>query len=606
MTAPHVVVVGSGIAGLTAALHAAASGCRVTVVTKDVLDHANTRFAQGGIAGVMFDDDRLVDHLHDTMTAGAGLSDPLAVRTLVAEGPARIRELVELGVGFDRDAGGAFVKGLEAAHSYPRILHAGGDATGTAIERALVERVRASAVRVVEHAFLVDLVVAGPVRVSAPGLASASAHEPRRIARSSEDCAEILRTSSNSPKLVSTEPRPAGVERSDAGPVRVVGVELLVDGERTTLDADAVVLATGGAGQLYAHTTNPPVATGDGIAAALRAGAAVADLEFVQFHPTVLPGTDAFLVSEAVRGEGAVLIDDDGARFAFDDHPDGELAPRDVLARAIARRMAAQGGRPVRLDATGLRATPAETSAFLARRFPTIDAAVRARGLDWARAPVPVTPAAHYLMGGIATDLHGRTSVPGLYAVGEVARTGVHGANRLASNSLLEGAVFGARAGDVVAGDVASARAGAPWPVAPSNSGAATGAGGRPERAPGDEQGPARAPHPERGQAPEPAHAPPLEPFSRAALQRLMWDRAGLIRDGAGLRHAAATIAAWRAAERNPVTVAELEDENLLEVAAALVAAASARTASIGAHFRSDDTAQAHAERADEREGAPC
>jgi L-aspartate oxidase len=437
--APRAVIVGSGIAGLTVALHAVQHGCVVTLVTKDVLEHANTRYAQGGIAGVMFDDDRAEDHIRDTLTAGAGLSDPEAVRILVEEGPARIRELIALGVAFDRGADGEFVKGLEAAHSYPRILHSGGDATGTAIEKALVARLRASEVRVIEHAFLVDLV-------------------------------------------------------QRAG--RVTGVDLLigdvaasdrsahVSGRRERVEADAVVLATGGAGELYAHTTNPTVATGDGIAAALRAGAEVTELEFFQFHPTVLEGAghavgESFLVSEAVRGEGATLIDENGRRFAFDAHPDGELAPRDVVARAIAHQMEAQGGRPVFLDATHLRDTPGETAAFLARRFPTIDRAVRDRGLDWALEPIPVTPAAHYLMGGVTTDLDGRTTLPGLYAVGEVARTGVHGANRLASNSLLEGAVFGARAGDAIAEDAASGA----WPrttivsspAVPESAGAARG-----------------------------------------------------------------------------------------------------------------------------------
>ncbi|WP_082406084.1 L-aspartate oxidase [Microbacterium sp. No. 7] len=505
--AAEVVVVGSGIAGLTTALHAVRRGCRVTLVTKDVLDHANTRFAQGGIAGVMFDDDRLEDHVRDTIVAGAGLNDEAAVRVLVDEGPDRIRELVALGVGFDRDGDGAYVKGLEAAHSYPRILHAGGDATGTEIERALVARLRESAVEVVEHAFLVDLVV-------------------------------------------------------DGG--RVTGVELLVGerpgspGIRETRRADAVVLATGGAGELYAYSTNPPVATGDGIAAALRAGADVSDLEFFQFHPTIIAKGDAFLVSEAVRGEGAALVDENGRRFAFDAHPDGELAPRDVVARAIARRIAAQDGRPVLLDATRLHSDdPAERAAFLARRFPTIDRAVRERGLDWAREPIPVTPAAHYLMGGVTADLDGRTSLPGLYAVGEVARTGVHGANRLASNSLLEGAVFGARAGEAIAGDAASGV----WPVA----------------------GSVRAPVPAAA-----APAPDAPPFTRAALQRLMWQHAGLVRDGAGLERAAAVLAAWRALPRTPRTERELEDENLLVVAAALVDAARARPSSVGAHFRSD------------------
>lgn len=503
----HAVVVGSGIAGLTVALHAVDGGCRVTLVTKDVLEHANTRFAQGGIAGVMFDDDRAADHIRDTVTAGAGLNDPDAVRILVEEGPARIRELIALGVAFDRGSDGEFVKGLEAAHSYPRILHAGGDATGTAIERALVARLRASDVEIVEHAFLVDLVI-------------------------------------------------------EAGRAR--GVELLVGeapgvaGVRRRIDADAVVLATGGAGELYAHTTNPPVATGDGIAAALRAGAEVADLEFFQFHPTILAVGDAFLVSEAVRGEGATLIDEHGRRFAFDAHPDGELAPRDVVARAIAHQMERQDGRPVYLDATHLHsADPAERAAFLARRFPTIDRAVRERGLDWAREPIPVTPAAHYLMGGVVTDLEGRTSIPGLYAVGEVARTGVHGANRLASNSLLEGAVFGVRAGEAIAHDVAR-----PWhgPVSTGVSAPAYA-------------GPAASGAPE---------------FTRDRLQQLLWEDAGLVRDEAGLHRAAAVLAAWRSARRTPVTEADYEDENLLVVGEALVAAARARRESVGAHFRRD------------------
>ncbi|GAA1677279.1 L-aspartate oxidase [Microbacterium lacus] len=512
----HAVVVGSGIAGLTVALHAVQHGVQVTLVTKDVLEHANTRYAQGGIAGVMFDDDRAEDHIRDTLTAGAGLSDPEAVRVLVDEGPARIRELIDIGVAFDRGEDGAFVKGLEAAHSYPRILHSGGDATGTAIEKALVARLRASEVRVIEHAFLIDLIV--------------------------------------------SDGRVAGVELL-VGDVPASTDRSVVRGVRESIHADAVVLATGGAGELYAHTTNPPVATGDGIAAALRAGAAVADLEFFQFHPTVLEGGgsalgESFLVSEAVRGEGATLIDESGRRFAFDAHPDGELAPRDVVARAIARQMERQDGRPVLLDATHLRPTPEETAAFLARRFPTIDAAVRERGLDWARQPIPVTPAAHYLMGGVVTDLDGRTSVAGLYAVGEVARTGVHGANRLASNSLLEGAVFGARAGDAIAADAASGA----WPalqVAPVDPIEATPA----------------------------ADAPP---FSRAALQRLMWEDAGLVRDAEGLARAARILAAWRATERTPAAEAEFEDENLLLVAQHLVAAAATRTASVGAHFRRD------------------
>ncbi|MGN8550974.1 UNVERIFIED_CONTAM: L-aspartate oxidase [Microbacterium sp. SLM126] len=540
MTVPvHAVVVGSGIAGLTVALHAVDHGCRVTLVTKDVLEHANTRYAQGGIAGVMFADDRVEDHIRDTLVAGAGLSDPAAVRVLAEEGPARIRELIDLGVAFDRDADGGFVKGLEAAHSYPRILHSGGDATGTAIEKALVARLRASDVRVIEHAFLIDLVV-----------------QDRRV---------------------------SGIELL-VGDRAATRLSPAMRGRRETIDADAVVLATGGAGELYAHSTNPAVATGDGIAAALRAGAEVADLEFFQFHPTVLPGwdgahepaaRDAFLVSEAVRGEGATLIDETGRRFVLDVHPDGELAPRDVVARAIAHRMERQGGRPVRLDATHLAAAGDDSAAFLARRFPTIDRAVRDRGLDWAREPIPVTPAAHYLMGGVTTDLVGRTSLAGLYAVGEVARTGVHGANRLASNSLLEGAVFGSRAGDAIAQDAASGS----WTTAEVRTAADLRA------------------EPPAGDAPA---------FSRDALQTLMWDEAGLVRDEAGLGHAAAVIASWRAGIRAPRTEAEYEDENLLVVAESLVAAARARTESVGAHFRRDAAAAPAANVPTAQETVPC
>lgn len=478
-----VVVVGSGIAGLTAALHAAENGCRVTVVTKGALPDTNTRWAQGGIAAVTSPSDTVVSHAADTLTAGAGLSEAEAVDVLVGEGPERIAELVNRGVAFDRAADGDFSRGLEAAHAVARVLHAGGDATGAAIQAALGAAVRAVDIEVREHALLRGVVV--------------------------------------------TAGRATGID--------------LDGGER--LDADAVILATGGAGQLYAHTTNPLGATGDGIAAALRAGAAVADLEFVQFHPTALAGGIPFLVSEAVRGEGAVLVDDTGRRFTFDSHPDGELAPRDVVARANARAMAAQGGRPVRLDATALGAER------LARRFPTIDAAVRERGLDWGRDPIPVTPAAHYLMGGIVTDLDGRTTVPGLWAVGETARTGVHGANRLASNSLLEGAVFGARAGDSVA-------RGGEWPAFSSPDAS------RPHLAPA-------------------ADAPP---FSRRALQELMWADAGLVRDAEGLDRAGPVLAAWDA----DTTPRSIEDANLLLVARHVVAAARARSSSVGAHYRSD------------------
>ncbi len=556
---PEAVVVGSGIAGLVAALHATAAGCRVTLVTKDVLEHTNTRFAQGGIAAVMFDDDRVDDHIRDTLVAGAGLCDPVAVRVLAEEGPARIRELVAAGVAFDRADDGAWLKGLEAAHSYPRILHAGGDATGTAIEHALVARLWASEVRVVEHAFLVDLVVRSG-RVAGVDLLVGERVEHPVLRRAQEDCPAQDHPAGSDPALGRSPALGAAASAREVG-------DRARPGARVRIHADAVILATGGAGELYARTTNPAVATGDGIAAALRAGAAAQDLEFVQFHPTVLATGIPFLVSEAVRGEGAVLRDQSGRRFLQDVHPDVELAPRDVVSRGVAEAMRRQGG-PVLLDATAVHSTDAaERAAFLARRFPTIDTAVRARGLDWAVEPIPVTPAAHYLMGGVTTDLRGRTCVPGLYAVGELARTGVHGANRLASNSLLEGAVFGARAGDAVALDALTP---SPWPV--------------PRR---ETTFPARN-HVQSGSSRSKWLLADGERFTRAALQQLMWDEAGLVRDGAGLGHAASVLAGWRTEARTPRTERELEDENLLLVASELVAAALRRPDSIGAHYRSD------------------
>ncbi|CAH0133147.1 L-aspartate oxidase [Microbacterium oxydans] len=494
----QVIVVGAGIAGLTAALHAHESGHSVTIVTKGRLGDGSTRYAQGGVAGVYGPGDSAAQHAADTLVAGADLSDAAAVEVLVTDGAARIAELIARGVAFDRDADGQLLLGREAAHSHARIMHAGGDATGAAISLALADAVRSTEIRIVQDAFLLDLL------------------------------------------------------RSD-GAVR--GIRLLIDGDERQLDADAVVLATGGAGHLYAHTTNPAGITGDGIAAALRAGAAVSDLEFMQFHPTVLAAGPTFLISEAVRGEGATLIDAAGRRFAFDAHPDGELAPRDVVSRAIARQAVAQGS-PVRLDATMLGAD------LLARRFPTIDRVTRERGFDWAGEPIPVTPAAHYLMGGIDTDLDGRTTITGLFAVGETARTGVHGANRLASNSLLEGAVFGARA---------AAALGRPWP-------AASTAAFRSQFAPLPT--PASGSNRDRNTVVEPAE------FSRAALQRLMWELVGLLRTDAGLGDALATIRAWRDLVPAPRTLSEHEDANLLLLAEATTTAALARTASVGAHFR--------------------
>ncbi|TSI14220.1 L-aspartate oxidase [Brevibacterium aurantiacum] len=401
----HIVIIGSGIAGLTTALRLA-GGHDVTVVTKDSLGESNTAMAQGGIAGVLAAEDSVESHIDDTLIAGAGLNDEAAVRVLCTEGPDRILELAAAGVTFDTDASGRWARGMEGAHSVGRIFHSGGDATGRAITAALVKATRAEAaagtIAVREHSMLVDIATGagGYVDVDVDVDVDASTNEGR-----------------------------------------ATGVSLLHDGALEMVAADAVVLATGGAGQLFAHTTNPPAATGDGLAAAIRAGADVADLEFFQFHPTALAGT-GFLISEAVRGAGAVLLDAHGHRFMPDIDPRAELAPRDVVAPAIHRTMAAQNGAFCHLDA---RAIP-EVSA----RFPSITRGLAAHGLDLATDLIPVTPAAHYFMGGIATDLDGRTSVDRLFAVGEVACTGVHGANRLASNSLLEGAVFGVRAAEAI------------------------------------------------------------------------------------------------------------------------------------------------------------
>jgi len=491
----HIIIVGTGIAGLIAAIEASRTH-EVTLVTKAELTESNTRYAQGGIAAAMFPGDSVEEHVADTLRASAGLADSRMVQILCEEGPDRIRDLIGLGVEFDRD-GDSLASGREAAHSRARVLHAGGDATGAAIEAALASRIDAGRIAVLEHSFVTDLVV------------------------------------------------------SDG---RVTGVEVLDSlGATRILSADVVMLASGGAGQLYSHTTNPLVATGDGTAAALRAGAVLGDVEFYQFHPTSLAAPGNFLVSEAVRGEGAVLLDDAGHRFMTDVHPDAELAPRDVVARGIAAAMAAQGGSPVHLDATGLGA------AVLRERFPGITRACEAQGFDWTTEPVPVTPAAHYWMGGVRTDEWGRTSLPGLVAVGEVANTGVHGANRLASNSLLESLVFAVR----------SVRAlDEPW-----------------QELVVDAETVRDVPVP---------HADVMVPMRRGELQSLMWSAAGLYRNEVDLGAAASRLAGWNVPS---ASVADRETGNLLDIARVVVAAARARHESRGAHFRSDfpapDPAQA-------------
>jgi len=503
-----VLVVGSGVAGLSAAL-AAPAGRTVLLATKDRLGHSATRYAQGGIAAVLdLVDDSVAEHVADTLTAGAGLCDPVAVRTLVEEGGQAIADLLARGVGFDSDPSGPrqLARTREGGHSRSRVVHAGGDATGAELERALTEAVRATpSVRSVEHAFLVDLVT----------------HDGR-----------------------------------------VTGALLWADGGPHLVRAGAVVLASGGAGQLFADTTNPPLSTGDGIAAALRAGAVLADMEFVQFHPTALhvDGDPRPLISEAMRGEGAVLRDDDGSPVMAGVHPLGDLAPRDVVTRAVAARMAATGARHLWLDATGI---PAD---HLERRFPTILARCRAAGIDPSRQPIPVSPAAHYLMGGVLTDLDGRTSLPGLFAVGEAACTGVHGANRLASNSLLEGVVFAARIGRTLK-----------EPEAVDN--------------------PAQ-PHSGVGYAPPPGDPPAAgrgqARVVRERLRRVMTDRVGVVRSGEGLAEAMAELERLNVDLGDPGP-AGFEAANLVQLGRAVAELAARREESRGGHWRSDHPAPVEA-----------
>ena len=395
-----VIVVGSGIAGLTTALRLRRRVARVLLVTKTVLDEGSTAWAQGGIAAVMSPDDSPEEHIHDTLVAGVGLCDVEAVRTLVNEGTDAVWDLIAIGADFDRGESGKISLTREGGHHRDRILHAGGDATGREISRALIaalNRVRDDpGIEIIEHALVIDL-------------------------------------------LSNAEGGVCGVTLHVIGEGQVDGVG--------AAHARAVVLATGGLGQIYASTTNPAVATGDGMAAALRAGAELADLEFVQFHPTVLylgEGSSGQqpLISEAVRGEGAFLVDAAGVRFMQGKHSMADLAPRDIVARAIIARMRETGTDHVYLDCRHLGAD------FLEQRFPSIVERCRELGFDPATELLPVAPAQHYASGGVRTDLRGRTSLEGLYACGETSCTGVHGANRLASNSLLEGLVFARRIAD--------------------------------------------------------------------------------------------------------------------------------------------------------------
>ena len=506
-TVADVVVVGSGVAGLTAALHAATAVERATgdvragsvlLVTKVLVDDGSTRWAQGGVAAALTPDDSPEQHLQDTLAAGAGLCDPAAVRVLCTEGPARLRELVSLGAAFDREPSGELSRTREGGHSRDRVVHAGGDATGVEVQRALVAAVRAHpAIRLVEHALVLDL----------------------------------LRTAGGAAAGVTLHVLGAGTQDG-------VGA----------VHARAVVLATGGMGQVYASTTNPAVSTGDGVALALRAGAEIADLEFVQFHPTVLylgAGSTGQqpLVSEAMRGEGAFLVDAAGERvITAADHPLADLAPRDVVAKAIHRRMLDRGTEHVFLDARHLGDT------VLLQRFPTIVGRCREAGIDPASELIPVAPAAHYASGGIRTDLAGRTSVPGLYACGEVACTGVHGANRLASNSLLEGLVFSARVGT----DLAHRLPPFEEPAAPTGDSIL------------------------------------LDPTVRVEIAQAMTRGAGVLRSKSSLAATADDLDELATRTSDGPCPAAWETTCLHAVATALVSAATRREETRGAHWRED------------------
>jgi L-aspartate oxidase len=544
----RVVIAGSGIAGLTAALRLAGSH-EVTVVTKGRLGESNTAWAQGGIAGVVGPDDSVDSHIADTLIAGAGHCDAEAVRVLCEAGGDAITSLAEAGVDFDTDPTGVWSRGLEGAHSHPRIFHSGGDATGHAIIAALTARLRievaAGRVRLLEHTMLLDVTTDDNGDKTSAGT-GASADTVASAATSRPTAAAGRRESSSA-----------------------TGVTVLRDGLTERLDAEAVVLATGGAGQAFAHTTNPKSATGDGLAAAIRAGAEVRDLEFFQFHPTALAGP-GFLISEAVRGAGALLIDETGHRFMPEVDPRAELAPRDVVALAIHRRSAAQEGRPCYLDA---RAVP-----DVAARFPSITAGLSVHGLDLAHDLIPVMPAAHYFMGGVATDVVGRTSIDRLFAIGEVACTGVHGANRLASNSLLEGAVFAAR--------TAAAIDALPDSTAPAPSG-------------GDRAVRSSAPSAPKGRD-HVLHLPTIDALhqtalTRTQLQALTWEHLGVERTATGLQavldhlgEVDSTAPSSTDGACHDVLVADLETSNLALIAAHMARHASAREHSLGAHARTD------------------
>jgi len=484
------VIVGSGIAGLQTALLAAEHG-RVMVLTKSGLMETNTNYAQGGIAVASGVDDDPDLHFQDTIAAGAGLCDEEVVRVLVDEGPAAVRRLVETGVRFD-EAEGEFLRGMEGAHSVARVLHAAGAETGAEIQSALTRAAREAEVELVEQALVVDLIMEGG---------------------------------------------------------RCRGVLALLEGEAALheIRAERVVLTTGGAGMLYKRTTNPAIATADGVAAAIRAGAVVSGLEFIQFHPTALdiPGAPPFLLSEALRGAGAKIVDRFGRRFLLTADDRGELAPRDIVSRSILWRLEESGPGSVFLDATEL------DEGIASKRYPGLARSLRSHGLDLDRDRVPVAPAAHYLIGGIATDVWGRTSTPGLYACGEVASSGVHGANRLASNSLLEAVVFASRVVKLAVGPATA------WP--------------------------------------DPVLALTLAPpqnvdtgrLTRDEIGELMWEDVGMLRDSDRLKEAATRLGEGLGT-LDGLNRGAVEDANLNLVALFAAHAALGRPESRGTHYRMD------------------
>lgn len=501
-TAEHIetdfLIIGGGVAGLRAAIELGGSGS-VLVVMKDAPSESSTEYAQGGVAVALSDEDEISIHFEDTIRAGDGLCLRRAVGMLVEEGPSRIRELIEWGAEFDME-GARLAFTQEAAHSKRRILHAHGDSTGREILRVLVDKARSyPGITKLDYAFTKDLIIKNGM---------------------------------------------------------CIGAVLILGAERRymIISARAVILATGGAGQVYERTTNPAVATGDGMAMAYRAGAELIDMEFVQFHPTALykSGAPQFLLSEAMRGEGGILKNIHGRRFMDAYHPARELAPRDVVTRAIHAEMVATEAEHVYLDMTHLEPE------YIKARFPRIYSTCMEYGVDITKGPIPVSPAAHYIMGGVKTDLWGRTTIPGLFAAGETACTGVHGANRLASNSLLEGLVFGARTG------LAAARYAKRYPnvhnVRKTHVGLAND-----------------------------STAAPSQAEIRSSLKRLMWQHAGIVRNEKGLTMALRQLREWSRMLKNvPDTRDHLELKNMITTSMLITRSAILRKGSVGAHYRSD------------------